>query len=149
MVILIFSVVFSVGTGVYIPDPDLIETGLSLPFSVSTSGKIGRFNLYSTLNIVPVGDQDYDLDFYLLDVGLTSRIGILEGRLGGGLGRIRRAIGTNAEKGFCYDFTTGLGPRFPINDFALYPFLGFRLISDAESHTWIFGLGLEVGYEIH
>ena len=148
MVILIFSVSLSIGTGLYLPDPDLIQTGLAFPLSISATSRIKSVDLYTSANLIPAGADDYSLDFYLLNVGLILRKGIIETRLGAGVGGIKRALGSDKEKGFCYDFSALIGPKFPIYDFSLFPALDFKLVSDTDAYTWIIGLGMEIGYEI-
>jgi len=148
MIILIFTITMSVGSGILLPDPDLIHTDLSFPLSFTVAGKVGGLGIYSSLRAIPVGDEIYNLDFYLLDLGVMSQTGIFNTKVGGGIGRIRRGIGSNFEKGYCYSFATSSGPRFPIDNFSITPALSFRLLSDREALTWTAGLYLEVGYEI-
>ncbi|RKX70735.1 hypothetical protein DRP53_04055 [candidate division WOR-3 bacterium] len=143
MVVVIFTIAVSIGSGIYLPDPDLTSTGLFHPL-ILTAGKGINFSF----SLMPTGRDEYRLDLFLFDLGLTGSKGVLSGRLGLGGGRIIRAFNSHQEKGFGFFSSLRIGPRFPISGFTIFPSFDFYLLSDRKGWTWITGIGLELGYEI-
>ena len=146
MVIIIFATTLSIGTGAFLPDPDLRHTGIFTPFSITVLTDLGRFHPFFSVELLPAGSGNYDLNFYLLESGLSFRSGIFQNRIGLGAGGIERKLDSEKERGVIYCFFVKAGPLFDLSQFNLLPLFDLHILTDTEAYTWLAGLGVEFGY---